>query len=217
MFPIRDHNPSSNFPIITLILIAITAYVFFLQLTSPDMEEFIYSYALIPQTVNPANPGTWLPFIYSMFMHGGWLHIISNMWFLWIFGDNIEAHMGHLPYLFFYLITGLVAGVSQYLLSTTSNIPTLGASGAVSGVLGAYMVLYPRHKIDTLIASFGGFMHKIQVPASFMLGYWFILQLLSGVGSLSLALEGGVAWWAHIGGFLAGWTLIRLIPAKHGQ
>ena len=113
------------------------------------------------------------------------------------------------------MVTGFVAGFAQFILSPGSDIPTLGASGAVSGVLGAYLVLYPRHKIDTLIASFGGFMHKTQVPASFMLGYWFVIQFISGLGSLGAMSQGGIAWWAHIGGFAAGWILIRLIPSKN--
>lgn len=214
MFPIRDHNPSDKIPIINIILIAITSWVFFIELQAPDFEEFILRFALIPSAVDIAAPISWLPFIYSMFLHGGWLHIISNMWFLYIFGDNVESHLGHIPYLLFYLLTGLTAGFAQYILFTSSDIPTLGASGAVSGVLGAYLVLYPKHKIDTLVASFGGFMQKIQVPASFMLGYWFVIQLFSGVGSLGAASVGGVAWWAHIGGFAAGWLMVRLFPRK---
>ena len=112
-------------------------------------------------------------------------------------------------------MTGLAAGLAQFIFSSGSSIPTLGASGAVSGVLGAYLVLYPRHKIDTLVASFGGFLHQIQLPASFMLGYWFVIQLFSGFGSLGIGAEGGVAWWAHIGGFAAGWLIIRLFPGEN--
>ena len=215
MFPIRDHNPSHKLPIINLIIIGITAYVFLLEITATSLEDFIFQYALIPNQVDFTAPSTLLPFIYSMFLHGGWLHIISNMWFLWIFGDNIESHLGHVSYLIFYLITGLAAGLMQFIFSAGSSIPTLGASGAVSGILGAYLLLYPRHKIDTLVASFGGFLHQIQLPASFMLGYWFVIQLFSGIGSLGIMGEGGVAWWAHIGGFASGWLLIRLFPKKN--
>jgi len=217
MFPIRDHKPSHKLPIVNFLIIAATVFVFYLEIAAPDLEQFIYQWALIPQTVEIGNPLTLLPFIYSIFLHGGWLHIISNMWFLWIFGDNIESYLGHLSYLFFYLLTGLAAGFAQYLLMPNSDIPTLGASGAVSGILGAYLVLYPRHKIDTLVVTFGGFMQKIQLPASIMLGYWFVIQLFSGVGSLGIASGGGVAWWAHIGGFATGFLLIRLLRKNNSQ
>lgn len=211
MFPIRDHNPSNRFPFITILLIAITSYVFFLQITSLDFEAFIFQYALIPSTVNFTNFATLLPFIYSIFLHGGWLHIISNMWFLWIFGDNIEAHLGHIKYLIFYLLCGIAAGLIQYVFNSSSEIPMLGASGAVAGVLGGYLVLYPGHKIDTLIPTFGSFMTRVQIPASVMLIYWFVIQLFSGVGSIGMQDVGGVAFWAHIGGFAAGWILTRFL------
>ena len=217
MFPIRDHNPSESFPIITILIVIVTSFAFYLQLTAPDFEGFIMQYALVPSSVDITRLETLLPFIYSIFMHGGWLHIISNMWFLWIFGDNIEAVLGHVSYLFFYLFCGLAAGFTQYLFSAGSDIPMLGASGAVAGVLGAYLLLFPRHKIDTLMIMFGGFMQRIQVPASFMLGYWFIIQVLSGVGSFGF--EGaGVAWWAHVGGFATGWVLVHLLrpSSQHG-
>lgn len=211
MFPISDHNPSHKTPIVTMAIIAITSFVFFLELSAPDLEVFIRQYALIPNLVDFSNWNTLLPFIYSVFLHGGWLHIISNMWFLWIFGDNIEAALGHLSFLIFYLISGIAAGLLQFLFASTSDIPMLGASGAVAGVLGAYLALYPRHKIDTLIPTFGGFMTQVQLPASIMLGYWFIIQLFSGVGSLASTFAGGIAWWAHVGGFAAGWIMIKLL------
>src|SRR3989344_4765236 len=161
MFPIRDHNPSKSFPIVTIFIIIVTSIAFYLQLSAPDFEGFIMQFALVPSRVDISRLETLLPFIYSIFMHGGWLHIISNMWFLWIFGDNIEAVLGHIPYLFFYLFCGLAAGLTQYLFSAGSDIPMLGASGAVAGVLGAYLVLFPRHKIDTMLLMFGGFMQRI--------------------------------------------------------
>jgi len=213
MFPIRDHNPSDRLPIITVLLILLTVFVFYVQITAADFEGFILQYALVPSSIDLLQPVTLLPFIYSIFMHGGWLHIISNMWFLWIFGDNVEAMLGHVPYALFYLFCGVAAGVTQYLFSTSSDIPMLGASGAVAGVLGAYMAYFPHNKVDTLIVGFVGFMHKVQVPASLMLGYWFIIQLFSGVGSFG-AEGGGVAWWAHIGGFAAGWILVRFFKIK---
>ena len=217
MFPIRDHNPSQKLPVINFLIILLTSFVFFLQLTTPDMEQFIFRFALIPRNIDFAHPVSLLPFIYSMFLHGGWLHIISNMWFLWIFGDNIESYLGHFVYLLFYLLTGLAAGFAQYILMPNSPIPTLGASGAISGILGAYLVLYPKHKIDTLVFVFGGFLQKVQLPSSIMLGYWFIIQLFSGIGSFGIGSEGGVAWWAHIGGFAAGFLLIQLFRNKKSE
>lgn len=214
MFPIRDHNPSNKFPIMTLLIIIVTSFVFFLEITAFDFESFISQYALIPSTVDFRNIFSLLPFVYSIFLHGGWLHIISNLWFLWIFGDNIEAEMGHFIYLLFYLLTGIIAGLLQYFLNSSSDIPTLGASGAIAGVLGAYLVLYPKHKIDTLVVTFGGFLQTVQLPASIMLGYWFVIQIFSGVGSLASAAQGGVAWWAHIGGFATGFLSVRLFSRK---
>ena len=210
MFPIRDHNPSHKFPIINIIVILVTSYVFFLQITAPDFEEFILRFALIPRLVDFTDPVSLLPFIYSIFLHGGWFHVISNLWFLWIFGDNIEAHFGHIGYAFFYLATGIIAGLTQFFFVPNSAIPTVGASGAISGVLGAYLVLYPKHKIDTLIISFFGFFQQVSLPAGVMLGYWFIIQLFSGIGTIGLMGRGGVAWWAHIGGFAAGYLFVVL-------
>ncbi len=209
MFPIRDHNPSFRFPFITILIIIFTCCVFLLQLLSPDPEIFVQTYALIPSEINFLYLPSLVPFITSIFLHGGWLHLISNMWFLWIFGDNVEAKLGHLSFLLFYFLTGFFAGFVQYMLEIKSQIPMLGASGAIAGVLGAYLVLFPKNRIDTLILSFGGFLTKVQIPASVMLGYWFITQLFSGVGSISSSIFGGVAWWAHISGFAFGWLLIR--------
>lgn len=195
----------------TIGIIAVTAYAFFLQLSAPDIDAFVMQYALVPQNVNFADWLTLLPFITSMFLHAGWLHILSNMWFLWIFGDNVEAEVGHVRYLLFYLVCGIAAGLVQYFFNSTGTIPTLGASGAVAGVLGAYLMLYPGHKIDTLIPTFGGFMTQAQIPASIMLIYWFVIQLFSGVGTIGMQDVGGVAFWAHVGGFVAGWILVRLL------
>ncbi len=211
MFPIRDHNPSHTVPVATLAIIALTVYVFFLELSAQDMELFIGQYALIPAGVDGSDLSTLVPFITSIFLHGGWLHIISNMWFLWIFGDNIEAVLGKMPYVLFYLFCGVAAGLAQYMSMPDTAIPMLGASGAVAGVLGAYFSLYPGHKIDTLVP-FGFFMSQVQVPASIMLGYWFLIQVISGVGSFGMQDMGGVAFWAHAGGFVTGWMLIRVLP-----
>ncbi len=216
MFPIRDHNPSHKFPYVTLTIILINALVFLLELTVPDQEFFIYTYALVPDKINFFVPATLPPFLTSMFMHGGWLHIISNMWFLWIFGDNIEASLGHFRFITFYLISGFSASLLQYLIDPASIIPMLGASGAIAGVLGGYLVLFPHARIETLVTYFGGFISKVNVPASLMLVYWFVTQLFSGVGSIAIGAGdmGGVAFFAHIGGFAAGWVIIRVFKSR---
>ena len=210
MFPIRDQHPSHKFPLVTILLIAINCVVFFLELTAPDPEVFINQFALTPAAINFLNPTTLVSFLTSMFLHGGWLHILSNMWFLWIFGDNVEATLGSLGFLFFYLFTGLAASLLQYFIDPTSAIPVLGASGAIAGVLGSYLVLFPRAQIETLI-TLGYYVSRINVSAQVMLIYWFITQLFSGVGSITVGVgEGGVAFFAHIGGFAAGWLLTQL-------
>lgn len=216
MFPIRDHNPSDRLPFINYIIIAVTSFIFYLEITAPDFERFLGQYALIPSQVDFTNPGTLYPFVTSIFLHGGWLHIISNMWFLLIFGDNIEAFLGHIRYLVFYLFCGIGAGLVQYFFTTGLDIPTLGASGAIAGIMGAYIHLFPKNRIDTFIISFFGFLQVIQLPAYIMLGYWFLIQFLSGVGSTAGPAEGGVAYWAHIGGFAIGWFFIRLF-GKSGE
>lgn len=215
MFPIRDHNPSNKFPLVTIVLIVLNVLFFLIELSVPDLDVFLGKYALIPQLVHWGDPSTWFPFLSSMFLHGGWLHILSNMWFLWIFGDNIEATLGKVRFVVFYLLSGLAAALLQYAIDPASSIPVLGASGAIAGVLGGYLVLFPSAKIETLIAGFG-FLTRVNVPASFMLVYWFAIQLFSGVGSLAVyeAGQGGVAFFAHIGGFVAGWLMIRLFRSQ---
>ena len=213
MFPIKDHNPSHKTPFITLLIIAAASYIFFLQLGSADPELFVFIYGLVPEKFNLTDYSTWMPLFTSMFLHGGWLHIISNMWFLWIFGDNVEATLGHVKYLLFYLISGLVAGLTQYFLAPTSGIPMIGASGAIAGVLGGYLVLFPHAKIETLVMGFGFYTTTVNVSAQFMLFYWFIMQLFSGVGSVASGLhnQGGVAFFAHVGGFVAGWLMMQFL------
>lgn len=204
MFPISDSIHSGKFPFFNLAIIAVTAYVFFLQLSSPDQDAFITQYALIPAFVDFANTNTMLPFVTAMFLHGGFFHIISNMWFLWVFGDDVEGHLGSLPYLLLYFASGIAGNVAQYLLMPDSPIPMLGASGAVAGILGAYYVLFPHSKIKTLVLLFG-FITIMNISAPFMLGYWFLIQIVSGAMSLNaLGETGGVAFFAHIGGFVSG-------------
>ena len=203
MFPISDSVSSKKFPFVNLGLILLTCYVFYLQLNNP--EAFTYSYALVPSSVRFTDYTTLIQFVTSIFLHGGWLHIISNMWFLWIFGDNVEGSLGHFWYLILYLASGVIGGLAQYLFMPDSNIPMLGASGAVAGALGAYFLLFPHHKIKTLLPILG-FITFTNVSAYIMLGYWFVLQVFSGAMSIpgSQIDEGGVAFWAHVGGFVAG-------------
>ncbi len=208
MFPISDSTPSKKFPFINFSIIALTCYVFYLQLI--HLDAFTLRYTLIPANIDFSNVYSLYPFITSIFLHGGWLHIISNMWFLWVFGDNVEGEIGHFSYAFLYLFSGIIGSLAQYLIMPSSTIPMLGASGAVAGALGSYFLFFPGHKIKTIIPIFG-FLTITNISASFMLGYWFVLQLLSGAVSLPFSGEdGGVAFWAHIGGFLTGLIIGRL-------
>ncbi len=222
MFPLRDDNPVSSFPAVTVVLIAANVLVFLYQASlGPRAGQlFIYQYGAIPSVVVgteslPARLATVPPvfsLFTSMFLHGGWMHLIGNMWYLWIFGDNIEEAMGRFRYLVFYLVAGFLASVSHVLSNIGSTIPSIGASGAISGVLGAYLLLYPRARVLTLIF-LGWFIRMIYIPAGFVLGFWFVLQLLSG--SLSAGQDaGGVAFWAHIGGFVAGMLLVGLFKRR---
>lgn len=217
MFPISDSIPARRFPFVNIVLIALTVFVFIAQILSPDPDGFITRYALIPAAVDFNNFATLFPFVTAMFLHGGFLHILSNMWFLWVFGDNIEGHIGWFFFLVLYFAAGIVGNVAQYFLMPASAIPMLGASGAVAGILGAYYVLFPRAKIKTLVPFFG-FVSFMNIPAPFMLGYWFILQLLSGATSLPGAGEtGGVAFFAHVGGFIAGFIIAQLFKKEQKE
>lgn len=183
-------------------------------MTSP--EAFIEKNALIPARVDFGDLKTFVPFITSQFLHAGFLHILSNMWFLKVFGDNIEERLGHFFFLVTYLFAGVVGGFIQYLFSPNSTIPMLGASGAVAGVLGAYFVFFPNHRIETLVPM-GFFTTTAEIPASVMLFYWFVTQFFSGVGSIVAARVGGIAWWAHVGGFVAGWLIARLFQRLRNE
>lgn len=214
MFPISDSIKSKSFPIVTIVLIAINIYVFFQELAASSMEAFITRYSLIPSHINVMDYSTLITFISSMFLHGGFLHIISNMWFLWIFGDDVEDFFGKIPYLFLYLLSGLAGNILQYSMSMSSSIPMLGASGAISGVLGAYYVLFPHSKIKTFVFIFF-FITIMDIPAAFYLFYWFIIQLFSGAASSTVSYQaGGVAFFAHIGGFIAGVLMAKLLQAR---
>ena len=210
MIPLSDSAPSHRFPLVTYGLIIANVLVFFWEVMAEDPEGFILAYALVPQAVSLASPSTWLPFLTSLFLHAGFVHLLSNMWFLRIFGDSVEAIFGWVRFLIFYLFWGVVASFFQYVILPSSGIPMLGASGAVAGVLGAYFVLFANHRIRTLIPFFG-FWQVVDLPAAVMLFYWFVTQLFSGVATLGItASVGGVAFFAHVGGFASGYFLARV-------
>jgi membrane associated rhomboid family serine protease len=212
MIPLKDLNPRRTFPIITLLLIAANVLVFVHQSTlrPAAAEAFVKAYALTPSHIELALEGrrytpleAFLPLFTCMFLHGGLLHIVGNMWFLWIFGGNVEDEFGHPGYLMFYLVCGLGSGTTQLLFSWGSRVPSLGASGAIAGVLGAYIVFFPGARILALVPLLIIFF-LARVPAWIFIGIWFLMNFLSGVSSLGMRSAGGVAWWAHVGGFLLG-------------
>lgn len=215
MIPIRDHNPSSSTPWIThgllLVNIAVFVYMFFV-LGPSGLDAFVEKYAMQPGEI--VRGEVWQALITSMFMHGGFAHIAGNMLFLHIFGDNLEDTLGKIKYLLFYFLCGLAASAAQIWTDPSSMIPNLGASGAIAGLLGGYLVLFPRHKVDVLVP-FGGFLSRNTVPASAMLIYWIIGQFL--MSWVDPGLGGGVAYWAHIGGFVAGVVLVKLLGGKRPE
>jgi membrane associated rhomboid family serine protease len=205
MFPLKDTNHSFSTPFVTyvIILFNILIYAFQLGLTERDLLMFVYDFGLIPDRLFNSETNILVrifPFFSSMFMHGGLWHLAGNMYFLYIFGDNVEDTFGHLKFLVLYIGFGIFAGLSQSIIFSNSEIPMIGASGALAGVMGVYLVLFPRAKIKTLIFVFLIFI--IDIPAIVFLGIWFFIQFLNG--TVSGAVGGGTAWWAHIGGFVAG-------------
>jgi membrane associated rhomboid family serine protease len=228
MFPIRDENPHFLTPLVSHGLVVANVLVWALLQglgSDPQLAISICQLGLIPgELLQRLPPGSsfplgeghacviqptpnWITPVSSMFMHGGWMHLIGNMWFLWIFGNNVEDAMGHARFLVFYLLCGLAAAALQIFSQPDSGIPMVGASGAIGGVMGGYVVLYPRVRVHMAVM-FGFYLRTIAVPAAFMLGYWFLLQLLGGAVSLGRHGEGGVAFWAHVGGFAAGALLV---------
>ena len=230
MIPYKDENPTELTPVVTvgIILLNALAWVFVQGAGATEpLARSVCQLGLIPaeilrsapagtavplgpglQCVLTAEPHLWTV-VTSMFMHGGWLHIIGNMWFLWVFGNNIEDSMGHGRFVVFYLLCGVAAAGAQMLADPHSAVPMVGASGAISGVMGAYILLYPRVRVHTLLP-LGFFVTTVVLPAYVILGYWFVLQLLTGAASTLSRAQGGVAVWAHVGGFLAGLVAIRL-------
>jgi membrane associated rhomboid family serine protease len=216
MFPIRDHNPSGRKPIVTFALIAINVIIFVrfnLMLgESPALNLFFAEWGMVPARISYGDGLYTL--VSSQFMHGGFMHIIGNMLFLWIFGDNIEDEMGHVGFLLFYLVCGVLAALSQWVVDPDSLIPTIGASGAIAGVMGGYLLLYPKAKVDVLLILIV-FFRIFPIPAWIMLGLWFALQLFNGIASDPDL--GGVAYWAHAGGFVFGFILtIPVFIARGG-
>ena len=222
MFPLRDTVPTRNYPVVNNTLIGINVVIFLYQLSQgAGIDRFIYIYGLVPARYTVPQLSSYFSvwqqgfsFLAFMFLHGGFLHLLGNMWSLYIFGDNVEDRLGHLRYLGFYLICGIASGISHILLNLYSNIPTIGASGAIAGVMGAYFLLHPRAKILTLIPIFF-IPYFIEIPAAFFLGAWFILQFLNAAGSHGSM--GGVAWWAHIGGFIFGIIFFENLPLTAGN
>jgi len=222
MIPLRDRNPSGSFPGVTLLLILINVFVFLYEVQlGPGLNAFLARNALVPAAVTGSLrygsitfTDTVAPFFTSMFLHGGWLHLITNMWFLWIFGDNVEDVLGKIRYVLFYLLCGLAAALTHFLIQPGSTLPVVGASGAIAGVLGAYAVLFPGARVVTLVPVFF-FLQVIELPALLILGLWFVLQILSGsIAVAGPASAGGVAWWAHVGGFLAGMVLVLVMRPR---
>lgn len=215
MFPLSDGFKSSKFPVMTWFLILLNTAVFVYEVMTPDIDSFINHYALVPSHVDFTNYVTLIPFVTAIFLHGGFLHILSNMWFLFIFGDNVEEAFSPLGFLFLFLISGIFGNLLQYAISPHASIPILGASGAIAGVLGAYYKLYPYAKVKTLIFVFF-FVTVLDLSAPLVLGYWFILQLISGFGSLAQTNmdQGGVAFFAHIAGFIVGILLAKMMSKR---
>jgi membrane associated rhomboid family serine protease len=212
MIPLRALVRMKGFPAATLLLIVVNAVCFlFEQALNPYAQQIlIYEYGLIPNRIHLS------ALVTSMFLHGGWMHLIGNMWFLWVFGSRVEDTLGSAKYLIYYLLCGVVAAVVHLALNLGSSVPTLGASGAIAGVMGGFMLLYPRARIVTLIFIIF-FITTLEVPAVLLLLYWFAIQVFSGLfsfGRMSLTDAGGVAWFAHVGGFLAGMFLLSLFGAR---
>ena len=228
MIPIRDDTPRYSTPYVTYFIIALNVVVFLFELSvgmqgQRALNSMIYQFGVVPRHFERAVasgaafrvPALFLSILTSMFLHGGWLHVIGNMWFLWIFGDNIEDYLGHFRYLFFYLTSGVAAALTHVLLNAGSNIPTVGASGAIAGVMGAYFILYPKARVLTLVPLIVFFTFW-WIPAWVMLGYWFVVQFLMGAATSIAESQstGGVAVWAHVGGFIAGVVMVKLLGER---
>ncbi len=215
MFPLYDTVRSRKFPFInlTLVLANVLVFLYELRMDPAALKDFIFAWGLIPARLIADPDNAWLTFFSSMFLHGGWFHIINNMWVLLIFGDNVEARLGNIRYLIFYLLSGLAAGLLQTYILPGSTVPMIGASGAVAGVLGAYLILFPRSRIASLVPIVFIFT-IIEIPAMLFLLFWFVSQLYSGLFAIRGGGESGIAWWAHIGGFAFGVITVLLFRGR---
>ena len=211
MFPLRDDRPTSTAPIVTILLIVACVLVFFFELSLDEYSRdyFINLYGIVPAHFRPR------ALLTSLFIHGGWAHIIGNMLFLWAFGKSLEDGMGHAKFLIFYLVSGVAAGITHVMFNGGTTLPTVGASGAIAGVMGAYLVKFPRARIHTLVFLLF-FVTMVDIPAAFILIYWFVTQLFSEYGSLvrTQVMNGGVAYAAHIGGFVTGMILVQFMGVR---
>ena len=216
MIPLRDNVKPDIIPFVTVSLIAANALIFWQELiqTPAGLKAWMEVFGLVPASLTAAvaagslDPTTYFPLLTNLFLHGGWLHIIGNLWFLWLFGHSVEYCLGHFNFIAFYFVCGIIANLTQVFFDPSSSVPVIGASGSISGILGAYAVCFPRAKIQTLLPLFFIFT-IVEIPAPIFLGIWFFYQIQSGAASVS-----GIAWWAHIGGFLAGALLNRLLIRK---
>ena len=225
MIPIRDRNPSGTFPYVTIGIIVVNVFIFLYELSlGSDLGPFLHRYGVVPikithdyRSSDLSLIDTFFPFLSSTFLHGGFIHLIGNMWFLWIFGDNIEDKLGHVKYLCFYILCGTTASSAHVFFNSQSELPCIGASGAIAAVLGAYMVTFPRAKVTTIVPIFF-FIQIIELPAVVVIGFWILIQFFSGAVSLTASTSGGgIAWWAHVGGFVSGIILfytIRILFAR---
>lgn len=220
MIPLKDTNPTRRVPVVNIAFIIVNIAVFLYQVSlGRGLEGFLYTFGVVPDTFVTSvyafqiSPEVIFPLFSSMFLHGGWLHLGGNMLYLWVFGDNVEDKLGHVRYFVFYLLCGLAAWTAHIIIDPHSTIPTIGASGAISGVLGAYLLMFPGARVLTLIPIFI-FLQFTELPALVVLGFWFVMQFFNGLISLGYQTGGmgGVAWWAHIGGFIAG--LVLVFPFK---
>jgi membrane associated rhomboid family serine protease len=225
MIPLSDDAPRFSTPFVTYFIIALNTVTFLFELSvgaqgQRALNSLIYHFGVVPVHFEralvrgsaPSLVGLFLPLLTAMFLHGSWLHVIGNMWFLWIFGDNIEDYLGHFTYLLFYLVSGFAAGIAHIILNAGSNVPSVGASGAIAGVMGAYFVLYPRARVLMWFPPIFFF----HLPAWLVLGYWFFVQFMSGAATsiAETSQSGGIAFWAHVGGFVAGVLLIKVLPER---
>ena len=221
MIPYKDDNPITTFPFVTILIIALNISVFILGLlSSRDSQEIVLAYGAIPKDILAFHSDRPVPVVLtiftSMFMHGGLLHIAGNMLYFWIFGNNIEERLGHFRFVLFYLFCGVIAAYAHALSSPDSGVPMIGASGAISGVLGAYLLLFPTARVHTIVF-FGFFVQVIRIPALIVIGFWAIIQFVSGLITQGILHQGGTAWFAHVGGFLAGLITIKLwLPRRKG-